>query len=391
MKTKRKLVPKCTAVGNGASSVHGNVIGRNLCDSVCGGVLNVSPKRRCIRQSNSVPLRDQGLQVPEVVGAGLSGSPKRRCVCQSYSVPCWDQGLQVSEVPGIGPSVPPNTRDVHQSNSLPCHDLRLHMPEVPAAVNPYSLLQSIYVGGVSGHSNTISGHHDNTARAAHTSTFSEWQSGTGTRQPAMSASIQESRIRWECNVDSNGLNTQLRASGPPLTTTFTTIPSDISTPSRATCRWDTHPGRHVARDNLKGGKLRQVHVAFDDLGSPVKLGVLMLWMNRSTRCKRVPQKADVVSQNINKPKICLMQDKAAKAQGKRPNEPDTTEFISTIATRNNALKMIRLMERDFFGILPSFKRFENPPIFHPEEDVFILGSDSMKELKKLKSSNMMYL
>ncbi|GJX75095.1 hypothetical protein Tco_0313690 [Tanacetum coccineum] len=39
----------------------------------------------------------------------------------------------------------------------------------------------------------------------------------------------------------------------------------------------------------------------------------------------------------------------------------------------------------------SFKRFENPPIFHPEEDVFILGSDSTKELKKLKSSNMMYL
>ncbi|GJV30501.1 RNA-directed DNA polymerase, eukaryota, reverse transcriptase zinc-binding domain protein [Tanacetum coccineum] len=112
MKTKRKLIPKCTAVGNSACSVHGNVV--------------VSPNRRCIRQSNSVPLHDQGLQVPEVAGVGPSVSPKRRCV-------------------------------------VPCGDLRLDMPEVPAAVSkcPQSLLQSIPAGGVNGHSNSICGNHDN--------------------------------------------------------------------------------------------------------------------------------------------------------------------------------------------------------------------------------------
>ncbi|GJT62413.1 multidrug resistance-associated protein 5 [Tanacetum coccineum] len=40
------------------------------------------------------------------------------------------------------------------------------------------------------------------------------------------------------------------------TTTFTTIPSDKSMPSRATCRWDSNPGRHVTRDKLKGKALQ---------------------------------------------------------------------------------------------------------------------------------------
>ncbi|GJW28811.1 retrovirus-related pol polyprotein from transposon TNT 1-94 [Tanacetum coccineum] len=126
-----------------ACSVHGNVVGRDLCDIVCGVGLNVSPNRRCIRQSNSVPLRDQGLQVPEVAGVGPSVSPKRRCVGQSYSVPCRDQGLQIHEVPG-----------------------------------PQSLLQSISAGGVNGHSNSISGNHDNAVQAANTGTSSKWQSGS---------------------------------------------------------------------------------------------------------------------------------------------------------------------------------------------------------------------
>ncbi|GKD64011.1 hypothetical protein Tco_1306119, partial [Tanacetum coccineum] len=36
-----------------------------------------------------------------------------------------------------------------------------------------------------------------------------------------------------------------------IATTFTTIPSDNSTPSRATCRWGYQSGLHVARDKLK--------------------------------------------------------------------------------------------------------------------------------------------
>nr|GEX79903.1 reverse transcriptase [Tanacetum cinerariifolium] len=113
----------------------------------------------------------------------------------------------VSNILGVSP----NTRGAHQPNSLPCHDLRLHMPEVPAAVSPELLLQSISADGVNGHSNSISGHHDNTVQAAHTGTSSEWQSGSGIRQPVRSASTgsahalpninTRSRIRRESTVD----------------------------------------------------------------------------------------------------------------------------------------------------------------------------------------------
>nr|GEV42826.1 hypothetical protein [Tanacetum cinerariifolium] len=111
-------------------------------------------------------------------------------------VPCRDQRLQEHELPCVGPSVSPNTRGAHQPNSLPSHDLRLHMPEVPATV----MLQSISADGVNKHSDSISGHHDNTVQAAHTGTSSEWQSGI--RQPVMSASTGSAHALLNMNTQS---------------------------------------------------------------------------------------------------------------------------------------------------------------------------------------------
>ncbi|GKA32705.1 zinc finger, CCHC-type containing protein [Tanacetum coccineum] len=133
MKTKRKLVPKCIAIGNGAYSVEGNILGWGLYDNVCSVVPSVSPKRQCVRQSNSVPCR--GLR------------------------------LQMSGVPAV----------VFVSST--CRQ---------------SLSQSTSTAGVNRHSISISGHCDDAVHVAHTDTSSCRQSGSGTRQPVVP--IPDTRI-----------------------------------------------------------------------------------------------------------------------------------------------------------------------------------------------------
>nr|GEV42046.1 hypothetical protein [Tanacetum cinerariifolium] len=127
MKTKRKLVPMSIVVSDCVCSGQGNVVALNVYDNVCGVGPSVYPKRQCVRQSNSVPCHDKGLQV------GLSVSSKTQCVRQSNSAPYHDQGLQVSGVPGVGSSVSLKTRYVCQSNSVPCRDQGLQPSRVPPA------------------------------------------------------------------------------------------------------------------------------------------------------------------------------------------------------------------------------------------------------------------
>ncbi|GJU92135.1 hypothetical protein Tco_1304558 [Tanacetum coccineum] len=132
MKTKRKLVPKCTPVCGDAGSVQGNVVGRDLCHDVCGVGPSVSPKRQCVREPSSVPSPDQGSLVRKSTaigdgacgvgrnldgrefyandcGVGPSVSPKRQCIRQSASVASFDRGPQIPQVPTVGPTVSPTT------------------------------------------------------------------------------------------------------------------------------------------------------------------------------------------------------------------------------------------------------------------------------------------
>ncbi|GKC72268.1 hypothetical protein Tco_1118151, partial [Tanacetum coccineum] len=120
--------------------------------------VNVSPDRRSIRHSSSVPCDDQGLQVPRLQNVGVSVPPKRRCLRQSTSASPHDQHFLTLGIPHgiilgnrpnsaidvatnvVGPSprlqnsgvsVPSKRRCVSQPTSASSHDQQFLMPGIP--------------------------------------------------------------------------------------------------------------------------------------------------------------------------------------------------------------------------------------------------------------------
>ncbi|GJY66947.1 hypothetical protein Tco_0469185 [Tanacetum coccineum] len=143
MKTKRKLVPKSTAVSNSSRTGQGNVVVRDPCDSIDGLGPGVSPKRQCVRQSDLAPRCDQGLHLCDNIdGLGSSFSPKRQCVHQSDSAPLGDQALHLCDnIDGVGPSVSPKRQCIRQSNSAPRCDQGLQLSGVPITISVEYVVQ----------------------------------------------------------------------------------------------------------------------------------------------------------------------------------------------------------------------------------------------------------
>ncbi|GJU98899.1 hypothetical protein Tco_1328170 [Tanacetum coccineum] len=210
-RTKRKLVCKSTGVGSSTCSDQPSVVGRDLCQNDCGVGLSPFTNRQRIRESNSVPSCEHGLQLPGVPDVGPNVSPDN-VVARDLTDNHHGVGSSVSpkrQVSGVGPSVLPDnigSRDlcddycdiglsispkrqcVRQLNSVPYSDLRLYTPTVPAAVSFQSLSRSTSIGGINRPSITSKRHNDDVAYTVHAGTSSNRQLGAGSRQSVVHVS-----------------------------------------------------------------------------------------------------------------------------------------------------------------------------------------------------------
>ncbi|GKA24286.1 hypothetical protein Tco_0710319 [Tanacetum coccineum] len=197
---------KYTPVRGDARSVQGIVVGRDLCDDVCGIGPSVSLKRPCVHQPSSVPSPDQGSLVRKytTVGGGSCGVKGNVDGREFYANIC-----------GVGPSV-----------SLK----RQYRCRQPGAIGCQSLSHSMFDVGINGHSIDTSGCYDHAMHVVHTNTSSNYQLGSGSQQPTIHVSSGSThglpntnnrsrarwdRTRWDFAIAGDDLNLQQRTSGPP--------------------------------------------------------------------------------------------------------------------------------------------------------------------------------